>query len=56
LVQDVEVRGNPLTGEPRSMIVKSCFGRFDKPDPDATVAATDQLKARLAAFRAATGK
>ena len=65
LVQDVEVRGNPVTGEPRSMIVKSCFGRFDivtfrpqppdAPDPDATTVAANQLKARVAAFHAAAG-
>jgi hypothetical protein len=59
LVQDVEVRRNAVTGEPRSMIVKSCFGRFDivtfrqadDPDPGATTEAAVQLKARVAAFR-----
>jgi len=66
LVQDVEVRRAAVTGEPRSMIVKSCFGRFDivtfgqrqanEPDPDATAAAAAQLKARLASFIAAAGE
>ena len=61
LVQDVEVQKNSVTGEPRSMIVKSCFGRFDivtfwqrqpgRSDPEATTAAATQLKARTAAFR-----
>jgi hypothetical protein len=60
LVQDVAVNRNAVTGEPRSMIVKSCFGRFDivtfrlanKLDPEATTAAASQLKARVAAFHA----
>jgi hypothetical protein len=61
LVQGVEVRRVPITGEPRSMIVKSCFGRFDivtfpevqsgSPDTAATTAAAADLTARLAAFR-----
>jgi len=63
LVQDVEVQRSSVTGEPRSMIVKSCFGRFDivsfwqhqpnRLDPEATTAAAAQLKTRAAAFHAA---
>jgi len=62
LVIDVDVHRSSVTGAPRSMIVKSCFGRFDiftflqrepnTPDPEATAAAADQLKARVAAFHA----
>ena len=61
LVQGVEVRRVPVTGEARSMIVKSCFGRFDivtfpqgqsgTLDTAATTAAAADLTARLAAFR-----
>ena len=61
LVQDVEVRTNAVTGEAGSMIVKSCFGRFDivtfqqasNLDPGPTTEAAVQLKARVAAFRTA---
>jgi hypothetical protein len=66
LVQDVEIHRNSATGEPRSVIVRSCFGRFDivtfprrqpeEIDPDATVAAATQLEASLAAFRATAGE
>ena len=65
LVQDVEIRSNAVTNEPGSMIVKSCYGRFDivtirqeqssKLDPVATTAAATSLKTHLAAFRAAKG-
>ena len=56
LVQDVEVSA---TGSPGSMIVKSCFGRFDivtfreaqDLDPGAATEAAAELQARLAAFR-----
>jgi len=59
LVQDVEVRSDAGTGQPGSMIVKSCFGRFDvvafrragKPDSAATAEAAAELKARVAAFQ-----
>jgi len=59
LVQDVEVSSNAVTDEPRSVIVKSCFGRFDivtfqQADdraPGMTAEAAVQLKARMAAFR-----
>ena len=61
LVQGVEVDKMAVTGEPRSMIVKSCFGRFDivtfrrgqtgSPDSAAIAAAAAQLTARVAAFR-----
>jgi hypothetical protein len=61
LVQGVEVHRVPVTGEARSMIVKSCFGRFDivtfpqgqsgTLDTAATTAAAADLTARLAAFR-----
>jgi hypothetical protein len=61
LVQDVEVQTNAVTGKPGSMIVKSCFGRFDivtfpqgsNLDPGPTTEAAVQLKARVAAFRTA---
>ena len=61
LVQDVELRRSAVTDEPRSMIVKSCFGRFDivtfpqsrNPDPEPTTEAAVYLKARVAAFRTA---
>ena len=61
LVQDVEVRADAVSGEPRAMIVKSCQGRFDivtfpqasKPDPIRTAEAAVALKARVAAFRTA---
>lgn len=64
LVQDVEVRANTVTGTAASMIVKSCFGRFDivtfgragATDPVATTEAAAELKARVAAFRAAQEK
>lgn len=66
LVQDVDVRRSSVTGEAGSMIVKSCFGRYDivtfrrrpsdKPDAEATTAAASQLKARVAAFRTTAGK
>jgi len=65
LVMDVEIQRSSDTGDPRSMIVKSCFGRFDvftfvhqqpaRVDPEATMAAAAQLKARVAAFRASAG-
>ena len=63
LVQNVEVRRSDGTGEPRYMIVNSCFGRFDivtfsrrqpnNVDPEATMAAAAQLKSRVAAFHTA---
>ena len=63
LVQGVEIRRSAVTNEPGSVIVRSCYGRFDivtlwegqqsTVDPDATTAAATQLKARLAAFHAA---
>ena len=61
LVQDVEVRTDAVSGEPRTMIVKSCHGRFDivafpqasKLDAAPTTEAAAELKSRLAAFRAA---
>jgi hypothetical protein len=66
LVQGIEVRRDSVNGEARSMIVRSCYGRFDivsfwqrqpnEPDPDATTAAAAQLEARVAAFRAAAGE
>ena len=66
LVQDIQIRASSVDGEPRSMIVQSCFGRYDivtfgpqqpnPPDPDATAAAAAQLKARVAAFHATAGK
>ena len=62
LVQDVEFGRNAVTGEPRSMIVRSCYGRFDivtfrqqqpdNSDSGTTTSAAAQLKARVAAFRA----
>jgi len=62
LVQDVEVKTTPATGEIRYVVVKSCSGRFDivvfrasqpdKVDAEATTAAAAQLKSRLTAFRA----
>ena len=60
LVQEVDVRNDAGTGQPGSMIVKSCFGRFDivafrragKPDSAATAEAAGELKARVAAFQA----
>ncbi len=63
LVQDVELRGGNVSGEARSVIVKSCFGRFDivtfpqsgNRDPETTTEAAVNLKARLAAFRTAAG-
>jgi hypothetical protein len=66
LVQDVEIRDNTASGQPRAMIVKSCFGRFDivtfRPvpqggsDADSTAAAAARLKGRVAAFRTASGE
>ena len=63
LVQTVEVHRMADTGAPRSMIVKSCFGRFDivtfgqreagSLDQGATTAAAAQLTARVAAFQSA---
>lgn len=63
LVQSVKVDGGDATGEPRSLIVSSCFGRFDivtflHPQPDdrdpaATTAAAARLESRVAAFRIA---
>jgi hypothetical protein len=65
LVQGIEVPTNADTGEARSMIVKSCFGRFDivtfgeqqsnKADPVVTAAAADQLKSRVTKFQKAAG-
>jgi len=65
LVQGVDVPKNADTGEPRSMIVKSCFGRFDivtfrqqwsnNIDPVVTAAAADQLKTRVTKFQTAAG-
>ena len=60
LVQDVDASGTAL---PRTLIVKSCFGRFDiltfqqVDDLDAGTAteAAAELKARMAAFHKATG-
>jgi len=61
LIQDVAIRYDPVSNEPRSIVVKSCNGRFDivtfrqerpgRSDPDATTAAASELKARLAAFK-----
>jgi hypothetical protein len=66
LVQKVSVHGSDATGEPRFMIVNSCFGRFDivtflqrQPndrDPEATAVAAARLESRVAAFRAATDR
>jgi hypothetical protein len=65
LVQNVDVHRSAVTGEPRSMIVKSCFGRYDivtfhRPsdalDTEATIAAAARLEARVAAFRTAAGR
>jgi hypothetical protein len=63
LVQDVEVRASTVPGAPRSLVVKSCSGRFDvvtfeqRPPEDPgeamSAAVVAQLKARVAAFRAA---
>ena len=63
LVQNIEVRQSEGAGAARYMIVNSCFGRFDivtfsqrppdNPDPEATMAATVQLKSRLASFQVA---
>lgn len=65
LVQNVQVRRSDDTGVPRYMIVKSCYGRFDivmflqrQPDaldPETAMAATAQLKSRIAAFHTAAG-
>jgi hypothetical protein len=63
LVQDVELRGGNVSGDARSVIVKSCFGRFDivtfpqsaNRDPETTTEAAVNLKARLSAFRTAAG-
>ena len=65
LVQNVEVQRSTVTGEPRSMIVKSCFGRYDivtfhRPpdalDTEATIAAAARLNVRVAAFRTTAAK
>jgi hypothetical protein len=63
LVQEVEERPGSVAGEARSMIVKSCSGRFDivtfghgspeDPGDGSPTAVVAQLKARVAAFRAA---
>ena len=63
LVQNVEFHQSDGAGEARSMIVNSCFGRFDivtfprQPpsdwDPETTMAAAAELKSRVAAFHAA---
>ncbi len=63
LVQDVDVSPSVVTGGNRSVIVKSCFGRFDivnfqqieDLDPGVAAEAAGQLKARVAAFRTAAG-
>lgn len=66
LVQSVEVHGSDAVSEPRSMIVTSCFGRFDivtfaqgpptVSQPEATSTAAAQLKSRVAAFHLAADK
>jgi hypothetical protein len=63
LVQNVKIHESDATGEPRLMIVNSCFGRFDivtflqrqpsNSDPEATAAAAAQLKSSVAAFQSA---
>jgi hypothetical protein len=63
LVQDVEVRASSDAGAPRSMIVKSCFGRFDivsfarrPPEEQTATVAASELKARMTAAHAAADK
>ena len=63
LVQNVKVEGGNAPGEPRFVIVNSCFGRFDivtflqrSPpggNPEATTDAAARLTSRVAAIRAA---
>ena len=63
LVEGVELRSGAAAGAPRSMIVRSCQGRFDivtfdspragQPDPGAAAAAATRLRERVAAFQAA---
>jgi hypothetical protein len=63
LVQGVEVTRSADDGEARSMIVRSCYGRYDivtfgqlppgAPDPGATTDAAARLTARVTTFRAA---
>jgi hypothetical protein len=65
LVQDVEARAGASASGPRSVIVRSCSGRFDivtflqrqsdNPDPATATVAAAQLKSRVAAFHAAAG-
>ncbi len=60
LVQEVDFARVTATGEVRSLVVKSCFGRFDivtltgprssAVDKAATDAAAAEIKARVAAF------
>jgi hypothetical protein len=64
--REIEVHTSSVTGEPRSMIVRSCDGRSDvftiwerqrkRLDPEAIAAAAATIKARVAAFRATEGK
>ena len=64
LVRDVEVRGDTVTGNPSSLIVRSCHGRFDivtfrqggKVDSGATTAAASKLRERMAALRTAADR
>lgn len=61
LVRDVEVRGDAVTGNPGSLIVRSCHGRFDivtfrqggTADSAMTAEAAVELKTRVAALRTA---
>jgi hypothetical protein len=63
IVESVSVEPDAPGGAPRTLVVKSCYGRYDlvtfrrlppaSPDPDASAAAAT-LDARIAAFRAST--
>lgn len=67
VVLNVELQQSPVTGEPRSTVVRSCFGRIDtfafarrqepiKLDPETTAASAAKIKARVDAFHAAEEK
>jgi hypothetical protein len=63
MVLGVNVERSHVIGEPSSVIVKSCFGRFDiftfwqveprRLDPEATAAAAAKIREGVAGFRAA---